>query len=106
MTGSGHDEPAGDWRPTAADSPFTLTVDGEIFTVSLRPEEPGASDYDWVSGPNDGYGFSSFQGTAFASIQDRADTPSAIEPITVDEHRESIRNFLDQINPDTGYIGD
>ncbi|MGW4479381.1 hypothetical protein [Rhodococcus triatomae] len=106
MADSEHDEPAGDWRPTADDGPFALTVDGETFTVSLRPGEPGACDYAWESGPNEDYGFSSFQGTAFGSIQDRASTPSTIEPITVDEHRESIRNFLGQINPETGYIGD
>ncbi|MDV2478531.1 hypothetical protein F8M49_29625 [Rhodococcus zopfii] len=106
MTGGGHDEPAGDWHPTADDGPFTLIVDGETFTVRLRPGEPGACDYNWVSGPNKGYGFSSFQHTAFGSIQDRASTPSAIEPITVDEHRESIRDFLGQINSETGYIGD
>ncbi|OYD69811.1 hypothetical protein BDB13_3392 [Rhodococcus sp. OK302] len=29
-----------------------------------------------------------------------------IEPTTIDEHRESIRDFLLQINPETGYIGD
>ncbi|EKT76708.1 hypothetical protein WSS_A41290 [Rhodococcus opacus M213] len=101
-----HDEPAGDSRPTADDGPFTLTVDGEVFTVRLRPGEPGACDYDWVSGPNKGYGFSSFQRVAFSSIQDRANTPSTLQPNTIDEHRESIRDFLGQINPETGYIGD
>ncbi|MGW6376360.1 hypothetical protein ACWFRB_09885 [Rhodococcus sp. NPDC055112] len=101
-----HDEPSGDRRPTANDGPFTLTVDGEVFTVRLRPEEPGACDYEWVSGPNKGYGFSSSQRVAFYSIQDRAGTPSALQPISVDEHRESIRDFLSQINPETGYLGD
>lgn len=97
---------SGERRPTAHDGPFTLIVDGEVFTVRLRPEEPGACDYEWVSGPNKGYGFSSFQRVAYASIQDRAGTPSALQPPTVDEHRESIRDFLSQINPETGYLGD
>ncbi|TJZ81104.1 hypothetical protein FCG67_00105 [Rhodococcus oryzae] len=101
-----HDEPPGDRRPTATDGPFTLTVDGEVFTVRLRPKEPGACDYEWVSGSNKGYGFSSFQQVAYPSIQDRAGTPSAVQPMAVDEHRESIRDFLSQINPETGYLGD
>lgn len=101
-----YDQASGDRRPTAGDGPFTLTVDGETFTVRLRPDEPAACDYTWESGPNEGYGFSSFQRVAYPSIQDRAGTPSALRPITVDEHRESIRDFLRQINPETGYIGD
>ena len=75
--------------------------------MRLRPEEPGACDYDWESGPNKGYGFSSFQRVAYSGIQDRANTPSAaLQASTIDEHRESIRDFLGQINPETGYIGD
>ncbi|MET4610417.1 hypothetical protein ABIC28_001395 [Rhodococcus sp. PvR044] len=105
MNADEHNEPSGARRPTANDGPFTLTVDGEVFAAKLRPEEPGACDYDWVSGPNKGYGFSSFQWVAYPSIQDRAGSPSALEPITVDEHRESIRDFLSQINPETGYLG-
>lgn len=86
MRTENHDESAGGSRPTADDGSFTLTVDGEVFTVTLRPEEPGACDCDWESGPN---------------------APSApLQPNTIDEHRESIRDFLSQINPETGYIGD
>ena len=100
-------EPTGDSRPAAEDGPFTLTVDGETFTVKPRPGNPGTYDYDWESGPNEGYGFSSSRHVAFYSVLDRAETPSTPpEPNTVDEHRESIRDFLSQINPDTGYIGD
>jgi hypothetical protein len=106
MSTGDHDEPAGDSQPTADDGPFTLTVDGEVFTVRLRQEEPGACDYDWESGPNKGYGFSSFQRVTYSSIQDRANAPSTFQPNTIDEHRESIRDFLSQINPETGYIGD
>ncbi|WP_281252124.1 hypothetical protein [Rhodococcus maanshanensis] len=43
---------------------------------------------------------------AYRSIQDRAGTPSGLQPIAVDEHREAIRDFLGQINPETGYLGD
>jgi hypothetical protein len=43
-----------------------------------------------LSGPNDGYGFS-------ASVDPHA---------PLDEHVCSIRSFLAQVNPETGYIGD
>lgn len=92
------DEPAGDRRPIADDGPFTLIVDGETFTVTLRAD--GGCDYDWNSGPNEGYGFSSSRTRV-------AGDPYAVLPAnTVDEHRDSIRNFLGLINPETGYIGD
>lgn len=101
------EEPKGGGRPASNDGPFTLTVDGEIFTVTLRPSEPGVCDYAWESGPNAGYGFSCAQYVAYSSTPDRADTPSApLPPMTVDEHRESIRDFLSGINPETGYLGD
>jgi hypothetical protein len=92
------DELAAGSRPTAEDGPFTLTVDGEIFTVTIRPEAPGDCDYDWESGPNEGYGYSSFQ---------LACSPSTVfRPSTIGEHRESIRDFLSQIDPETGHLGD
>ena len=67
---------------------FTLDVDGEQFAV--RRAGDGGTAYDWVSGPNKGYGFGS------------SGTPNR----SVEEHRESIRAFLSMIDPDTGYIGD
>jgi hypothetical protein len=67
---------------------FTLEVDGELFAV--RRAWDGGTAYDWVSGPNKGYGFGS------------SETPSR----SAEEHRNSIRTFLDQIDPATGYIGD
>jgi hypothetical protein len=65
---------------------FTLEVDGELFV--LRPDEYGGTDYTWLSGPNPGYGFG------------ESPTPDR----SVDEHRESIRAFLADIDPDTGYL--
>ena len=67
---------------------YTLEVDGEVFAVRRAPG--GGTGYDWVSGPNDGYGFGS-------SAQ--VDQPE-------DEHRSSIRNFLSMIDPETGYIAE
>ena len=67
---------------------FTLDVDGERFAI--RRAGDGGTAYDWLSGPNKGYGFGS------SGPPDRP----------VEEHRESIRAFLAMIDPDTGYIGD
>lgn len=65
-----------------------LEVDGEMFT--LRPGEFGGTDYTWLSGPNPGYGFS------------MSPTPN----LSLDEHRENIRDFLAMVDPTTGYIED
>ena len=67
---------------------FTLDVDGERFAI--RQGGDGGTDYDWLSGPNKSYGFSS-SGTLNRSVE---------------EHREEIRVFLAMIDSDTGYIGD
>jgi hypothetical protein len=66
----------------------TLDVDGERFAI--RRGGDGGTAYDWLSGPNKGYGFGS------------SGTPNR----SVEEHRESIRTFLAMIDPNTGYIGD
>jgi hypothetical protein len=67
---------------------FTLDVDGERFAIGQAGD--GGTTYDWLSGPNRGYGFAS------------SGTPNR----SVEEHRESIRVFLAMIDPNTGYIGD
>ena len=67
---------------------FTLDVDGERFAI--RQAGDGGTNYDWLSGPNKGYGFAS------------SGTPNR----SVEEHREHIRVFLAMIDPNTGYIGD
>jgi len=64
----------------------TLEVDGEVFAV--RPNQHGGSDYDWVSGPNPGYGFG----------------VSPTRDLSLDEHRANIRDFLADIDPGTGYL--
>lgn len=65
-----------------------LVVEGETFAVRRR-EEDGSNHYDWISGPNAGYGFSRFSG---------------FEPLSEEEHRAGIRGFLAAINPETGYL--
>ena len=67
---------------------FTLDVNGERFAI--RQADDGGTAYDWLSGPNKGYGFAS------------SGTPNR----SVEEHQESIRVFLAMIDPTTGYIED
>jgi hypothetical protein len=67
---------------------LTVDVDGELFAV--RRAADGGTAYDWLSGPNKGYGFGS----------------SGIATRSAEEHRQSIRTFLAMIDPSTGYIGD
>src|SRR4051794_11680541 len=64
---------------------FTFEVDGERFAVTSR----GAGDwgYEWLTGPNPGYGFG-------------VSGPPMDDP---DEHRERVRAFLRDIDPATGY---
>lgn len=63
-------------------------MDGETFTVERRGK--GRFDYQWISGPNPGYGF------AVASNA----------PTERDEagHRQAIREFLAEIDPATGHL--
>jgi hypothetical protein len=59
-----------------------------VFAV--RPDEFGGTDYTWLNGPNKGYGF------GLSPAPNRS----------LEEHRESIRDFLAQVDPTTGYIED
>jgi hypothetical protein len=92
MTGSDNEE----WAAVPAVDPFSMTddvaattleVDGEVF--ELRPDGFGGTHYNWITGPNPGYGFST------------SPTPDLFE-----QHRASIRNFLSMVDPATGYIED
>ena len=65
-----------------------FTVDGETFTVRMRDVD-GSFHYDWISGPNDDYGFS---------------TSGPGDRVSEDHHVASIRGFLAEINPETGYL--
>ena len=92
-------ERLGEWRSTDAvpsvapaepayGPALTIEVDGEAF--ESRPDGRGGTHYTWLSGPNDGYGF----------------TMSPTEGCSLDDHRGFIRTFLDQIDPATGFIED
>jgi hypothetical protein len=67
---------------------FTVEVDGERFAI--RQAGDGGTNYDRLSGPNEGYGFTS------------SGTPNR----SAEEHREHIRVFLAMIDPNTGFIED
>ncbi len=78
--------PAVDPVQRTYDTTLTVEVDGELFAVSVGTD--GDNDYVWLTGPNPGYGFGE-SGPFERSLVD---------------HRAAIRNFLDQIDPETGYI--
>ncbi|GAA0948060.1 hypothetical protein GCM10009554_45300 [Kribbella koreensis] len=65
-----------------------VEVDGELFDV--RVDQPGHYHFDWISGPNPGYGFSS--------------ATSDGSPLSTASMEESIRSFLKQVDLTTGYI--
>ena len=70
--------------------PTRVEVDGEVFDVVARRDRPGEYHYTWFSGPNPGYGFSS--GSSGGRTMSDADIEA------------SIRNFLAQVDPETGII--
>ena len=67
---------------------FTIDVDGEQFAV--YQSAPGDWGYEWLTGPNRGYGF----GASGPPVE------------SLDEHRQRIRAFLRDINPATGFLPD
>ena len=75
------DEPDPDAEPA-----FEVEVDGEVFEIVYSSTR--GSSYAWLSGPNAGYGFGA----------------SGPKPASLDDHRAAIRNFLEQIDPETGLI--
>jgi hypothetical protein len=70
--------------------PMMLVVDGETFQARADPEQPGAWHLDWVNGPHDGYGFTTR----------RSDSRWAPR----EELEDQIRSFLQEIDPETGYL--
>ena len=69
-----------------------LSVGRERFRVRLRPRHGPLFeyDYDWLTGPNDGYGF------GISGPFEQSD----------DEHRARIRDFLAEIDEATGYLAE
>lgn len=67
-----------------------VQVDGERFEVRERSNGSGQYDFAWISGPNAGYGFSAVR-------SDRS-------PMSRGYLEAHIRNFLRNVNPETGYL--
>ena len=67
-----------------------MVVDGEHFDVRERTGEPGVYELRWTSGPNEGYGFTT------STYKGQRQTEADLE--------DAIRNFLNQVNPTSGYI--
>ena len=67
-----------------------ITVGRERFRVRLRPRHGPRYeyDYDWLTGPNNGYGF------GVSGPFEHSD----------DDHKAQIRDFLADIDPSTGYL--
>lgn len=85
-------DPAGQPDPDST-RPSAVEVDGEEFAVRLVVDPATGytgTDYTWLSGPNEGYGFG-IGGPPSPSLK---------------EHRERIREFLAMVDPTTGYIED
>jgi hypothetical protein len=71
--------------------PVELVVDGECFIVTRRADSPGTYHFDWISQPAS-YGSPSAQTSN--GVPDRA------------ELTQQIRDFLAEIDPETGYLAD
>lgn len=86
---------------------MTLAVDGEIFEVTPTPT--GGFSYGWTTGPNQGYGFARSRRFVAGDDPEAVAAANARElasptPVSVDEHTRSIWDFLESINPETGYL--
>ena len=66
-----------------------MSVDGELWDVSLRGD--GQYDLSWTRENSPNYGFSMNLGGREAEM-----TPQILEDV--------IREFMDNINPETGYL--
>lgn len=76
-----------------SDEPARLfEVDGETFQVT--GSMPGHMRFEWLTGPNKGYGFNS------------ASSRATNEMYTDEVIERSIRNFLSGIDPKTGYLAE
>lgn len=73
-----------------------VEVDGESFAVRRSRTDPGF-DFDWLSGRNPRYGFSSGLGPQPAEGDIDLGGPWFVD---------AIRDFLSMIDPTTGYIAD
>ena len=73
-----------------AEPPIRITVDGQEFEVRMQADHPGHYNYTWISGPNPGYGFGSGSSDGL--------------PCSLRDHEDAIRDFLSDVDPNTGNI--
>lgn len=78
----------------------TIEVSGERFRIEQSPDDPRQLNVTWLTGPHRGYGFS----TSAISWSHSCETAALEEADASAKLEASIRNFLSQINPATGYI--
>jgi len=69
---------------------WRMSVDGEEFEVSRPDGKPGTYHFTWLTGPNPGYGF---------GFSTHPPVPADRESLV-----EAVRDFLAQVDPDTGHI--
>ena len=74
----------------SAGEPWRMSVDGEVFEVSRPDDSPGSYNFTWLTGPDPQYGFGF-----------RTHPPVRVGRADLEE---AVRNFLAQVDPDTGYI--
>ena len=74
----------------SVNEPWRMSVDGEEFEVSQPDNTPGSYNLTWLTGPDPGYGFGF----------------STHPPVQADtaQLEDSIREFLSQVDPETGHI--
>jgi hypothetical protein len=68
---------------------WRFTVGGHDWLARDRIDEPGAYDYDWLTGPPS-YGF--------------GEKTSDGSPVSEEHMKAAIADFLSQVNPETGYL--
>jgi hypothetical protein len=77
-----------------------IEVSGERFIIEQSPDDPRQLNVTWLTGPHPGYGFSTsvigWSGSCETAALEEIDASTGLE--------SSIRSFLSQINPMTGYI--
>ncbi|MEU0131877.1 MULTISPECIES: hypothetical protein [unclassified Streptomyces] len=74
----------------SANEPWQMSVDGEGFEVSQPDGKPGTYHFTWLTGPDPEYGF---------GFSTHPPVQSSTEQL-----KQAIREFLSQVDPDTGHI--
>jgi hypothetical protein len=74
----------------AGNEPWRISVDGEEFEVSRPDGKPGTYHFTWLTGPDPRYGFGFSTHPAVCVGREQLE--------------EAAREFLAQVDPDTGHI--